>query len=110
MDSRNLTDCATPKRATLMKQHCCAPMIEMVNRAAFGGPRLGVFASSFNPVTIAHIELMRRALTEFSFDGVLAVAGRANADKHNYECALEDRLQMLGLAISDDARMSIGLS
>jgi nicotinate-nucleotide adenylyltransferase len=86
------------------------PRIEMIRRAAFGGPRLGVFASSFNPVTIAHIELMRRALAEFSFDEMLAVAGRANADKHNYECALEDRLQMLSLAISDDARMSIGLS
>src|SRR5437868_4027201 len=42
------------------------PRIEMIKRAAFGGPRLGVFASSFNPVTIAHIELMRRALAERS--------------------------------------------
>jgi nicotinate (nicotinamide) nucleotide adenylyltransferase len=86
------------------------PRIEMIKRASLSGPRLGVFASSFNPVTLAHIELMRQALAEFSLDGMLAVAGRANADKHNYECALEDRLQMLRLAISDDARMSIGLS
>jgi nicotinate-nucleotide adenylyltransferase len=86
------------------------PRIEMIKQAAFGGPRLGVFASSFNPVTIAHLELMRRALAEFSLDEMLAVAGRANADKSNYECALEARLQMLRLAMSDEPRMAFGLS
>lgn len=86
------------------------PRIEMIKRAACGGPRIGVFASSFNPVTVAHLELMRRALVEFSLDEILAVAGRANADKSNYECTLEDRLQMLRLAMSNEARMAIGLS
>ncbi|MEN3336249.1 MAG: nicotinate-nucleotide adenylyltransferase [Blastocatellia bacterium] len=86
------------------------PRIEMIKRAALSGPRLGVFASSFNPITIAHLELMRRALAEFSLDEMLAVAGRANADKSHYECALEDRLQMLMLAMRDAPRMAFGLS
>jgi len=86
------------------------PHIELIKRAEPGGPRVGVFASSFNPVTVAHLELMRRALAEFSLDEVLALAGRANADKQQYECALEDRLEMLALALSDEARISIGLS
>ncbi|MFL6214901.1 MAG: nicotinate-nicotinamide nucleotide adenylyltransferase [Blastocatellia bacterium] len=86
------------------------PHIELIKRAEPGGARVGVFASSFNPVTVAHFELMRRALTEFSLDEVLALAGRANADKQQYECALEDRLNMLALALGDDARISIGLS
>jgi nicotinate-nucleotide adenylyltransferase len=91
------------------------PHIEMIKRVSRGGPRrsgmrLGVFASSFNPVTVAHLELMRRALAGFSLDEVLALAGRANADKTRYECALEDRLRMLCLALSDEPRVSAGLS
>src|SRR5689334_1065946 len=90
------------------------PHIELIKRADLfspsGGRRVGVFASSFNPVTIAHLELMRRAMAEFSLDEVLALAGRANADKPQYECALEDRLQMLVLALGDAARVSVGLS
>ena len=88
-----------------------APHIEMIKRAGRRrAARLGLFASSFNPVTIAHLELMRRALAEFSLDEMLAVAGCANADKTSYECALEDRLQMLCLALSNEARISVGLS
>lgn len=87
------------------------PRIAMIKRAeGGGGPRTGIFASSFNPVTVAHLELMRRALAEFSLDEVLAVAGRTNADKSGYECTLEDRLQMLMLATRDEARLGIGLS
>jgi nicotinate-nucleotide adenylyltransferase len=90
------------------------PHIELIKRADLfstsGGPRLGVFASSFNPITVAHLELMRRAIAEFSLDEVLALAGRANADKQQYECALEDRLQMLVLALGDADRISVGLS
>lgn len=86
------------------------PRVALIKRAASGGPRVGVFASSFNPITIAHLELMRRARDAFSLDEVLALAGRANADKRRYECALEDRLQMLLLAVRDDAHLSVGLS
>ena len=86
------------------------PHLEIIKPAEPGGPRLGVFASSFNPVTVAHLELMRRARAEFSLDAVLAVAGRANADKSRYECPLEDRLQMLLLATASEAGMAVGLS
>jgi nicotinate-nucleotide adenylyltransferase len=86
------------------------PHVEIIKPADPGGPRLGVFASSFNPITVAHLELMRRARAEFSLDEMLAVAGRANADKRHYDCSLEDRLQMLMLAVTDEAGMAIGLS
>jgi nicotinate (nicotinamide) nucleotide adenylyltransferase len=72
--------------------------------------RLGVFASSFNPITTAHLELMRRAKTEFALDEMLTLAGMANADKTQYECPLEDRLRMLELALHNDAQTAIGLS
>ena len=86
------------------------PRVEVVSQAQQGGLRLGVLAASFNPVTNAHVELIRRAAEAFSLDETLALAGITNADKTGYECSLEDRLTMLELALADDSRVSIGLS
>jgi len=86
------------------------PSIEIIKHAETTGPRLGVFASSFNPPTIAHVQLIRRAAEAFSLDQVLALVGKTNADKLDYECSLEDRLAMLMLAFDDEGRVSIGLS
>jgi nicotinic acid mononucleotide adenylyltransferase len=86
-----------------------APRIEIIKRVPVGR-RLGVFASSFNPTTIAHVELIRRAAKDFSLDEILALAGKTNADKLDYECSLEDRLSMLVLTFAAEPRMSIGLS
>jgi nicotinate (nicotinamide) nucleotide adenylyltransferase len=85
------------------------PRIDLIERRRIGD-KLAVFASSFNPVTIAHVELIHRAAEQFSLDETLALAGVTNADKREYECSLEDRLTMLQLAFADDPRVSIGLS
>jgi len=90
-------------------QSSLKPRIEFIRRATDSGKRLGVFAASFNPVTIAHIELMRCAASQFSLDETLALAGASNADKSNYECPLDARLEMLLLAFENDARVSIGI-
>lgn len=86
------------------------PRIETIKRAEPPGLRLGVLAASFNPVTVAHVELIRRAAEAFSLDETLALAGVTNADKTGYECQLEDRLTMLQLAFAGEPRVSIGLS
>lgn len=86
------------------------PRVGWLKLAATDGPRLGVFAASFNPVTVAHVELMRRAARRFSLDETLALATVTNADKGSYECPLEDRLAMLSLAFAGDADVSVGLS
>ena len=86
------------------------PVIELINKAEVTGPRLGVFAASFNPPTVAHVELMQSASDTFSLDEVVALAGRANADKLEYECSLEDRLEMLRLTFVSEPRVSIGVS
>jgi nicotinate (nicotinamide) nucleotide adenylyltransferase len=86
------------------------PRIETIERAATSGSRLGVFASSFNPPTLAHVELIRRASEAFSLDETIALASESNADKLSYECSLEDRIAMMKLAFVDVARTSIGLS
>jgi nicotinate (nicotinamide) nucleotide adenylyltransferase len=86
------------------------PAIQLIQRRAGDSQRLGIFASSFNPVTRAHIELMRRAQAQFGLDETLALAGMANADKSQYDCALEERLQMLELALQNTSQTSVGLS
>jgi nicotinate (nicotinamide) nucleotide adenylyltransferase len=85
------------------------PTVEFIRRDQ-AGKRAGVFASSFNPVTAAHVELMRLASAQFSLDEIIALAGAANADKSRYECSLEDRVMMLALALEADERASVGLS
>ena len=93
-----------------MSQSGDVPVIEVLKRADVSGPRLGVFAASFNPPTIAHVELIRCATSTFSFDEVVALAGRANADKLDYECSLEHRLEMLRLTFASEPHVSIGVS
>lgn len=86
------------------------PEIASIKLAQMTGTRLGVFASSFNPPTIAHVELIKRATEVFSLDQVLALAGKTNADKTAYECPLEDRIAMLLLTFAEQPGISIGLS
>jgi nicotinate (nicotinamide) nucleotide adenylyltransferase len=86
------------------------PHIEIIKRAKATGRKLGVFASSFNPPTIAHVELIRRAAQRFALDQTIVLAGQANADKVDYECSLEYRIEMVRLAFTDDNHASIGVS
>jgi len=86
-----------------------APRIEIIRPAAATGTRLAVFASSFNPPTLAHTELIRRAVADYGLDEVLALAGIANADKSDYECPLHERLAMTFEAFGTDPRLAVGL-
>lgn len=87
-----------------------APEIALIKNAGMNGPKLGVFASSFNPPTTAHVELIKRATENFSLDQTLALTGKTNADKTAYECPLEDRIAMMELTFAEQPRISIGLS
>lgn len=86
------------------------PSIHFIKKAKTSPQRLGIFASSFNPITTAHLELMRQARAQFALDAVIALAGLANADKSEYESSIEDRLLMLLLALNDDTQISIALA
>lgn len=86
------------------------PEVALIKSAAATGPRLGVFASSFNPITTAHVELMKQAAEQFDLDEVLALAGKTNADKRVFECSLHERIAMLVLALERDPKASIGVS
>ncbi|HUK91237.1 MAG TPA: nicotinate-nicotinamide nucleotide adenylyltransferase [Blastocatellia bacterium] len=69
--------------------------------------RLGIFSGSFNPVTTAHVELVRAASRQFRLDEILALVGTSNADKRRYEAPLEDRLQMLILALTAESALEL---
>lgn len=86
------------------------PEIKIIKRATLAGERLGVFPSSFNPITTAHLELMRLAAERFELGELLALAGKANADKLRYDCPLEERVMMVLLALADVERASVGIS
>src|SRR5690349_6011662 len=86
-----------------------AVRIEIIKPASIAGQSLGVFASSFNPVTCAHLELMIEAGRQYRLDSVLALAGTANADKSEYDCDIEDRVLMLLLATSGSANAGVGI-
>jgi nicotinic acid mononucleotide adenylyltransferase len=88
---------------------CSQPQIVLTKRARTRGTRLGVFASSFNPVTNAHVALMEHAAAAFSLNEVLALAGTSNADKEDYESPLGARIEMLELGLAG-RDLSIGIS
>ncbi|HYM01103.1 MAG TPA: nicotinate-nicotinamide nucleotide adenylyltransferase, partial [Blastocatellia bacterium] len=86
------------------------PQIRIIKPAEKPAQSLGVFASSFNPVTNAHLKLIQTARSQFELDAVLALAGTSNADKTHYEASLTDRIEMLSLALESWPEASIGLT
>jgi nicotinate-nucleotide adenylyltransferase len=86
------------------------PSIHFIKKTNTNPKRLGIFASSFNPITTAHLELMQQARMQFALDEIVALAGIANADKSRYAVSIEERLTMLRLALEGDPHISIALS
>ncbi len=75
------------------------PLIRFFYKAEKGidGERkdLGVFPSSFNPITCAHKEIAFRARDAFQFDEILLLLDCRNVDKEVFGASLEDRLAMI---------------
>ena len=96
---------ATPSEGT--------PVINLVRRAPRGlsgeGSKLGVFPASFDPLTKAHLAIIREA-RKAGLDEILLLLDRINADKRSFGASLEDRLLLVCHFFKDDADISIGLS
>lgn len=77
------------------------PQIRWIYRAPqhikAGGRRLGIFSGSFNPPTVAHIEMIDAAQKKYNLDEILLILARANVDKGVFGLSLADRLLMLKL-------------
>lgn len=67
------------------------------------GPRTAVLAGSFDPVTLGHVDLLRRAL---AFADRVIVAVSVNAAKQPL-FTLEERAAMVRAAIGDDPRVEV---
>lgn len=72
--------------------------------------RIGIFPSSFNPLTLAHAELVRQAQEDFCLEEVLLVLDSQAMDKVVFGASLEDRLLMLRLFARPFASYRIALS
>ena len=74
----------------------------------FGPARIGILSGSFNPPTLAHIELARRAKQTFKIDHILFTISRVTIDKERVEgLSLEDRLLLLSLIAEEEGSASV---
>jgi nicotinic acid mononucleotide adenylyltransferase len=74
----------------------------------FGPARIGILSGSFNPPTLAHIELARQAKQTFKIDHILFTISRVTIDKERVEgLSLEDRLLLLSLIAEEEGSASV---
>ena len=87
------------------------PQIRWVYRATrhikASDRRLGIFSGSFNPLTVAHIEMIEAAQKEYDLDEILLILARANVDKGVFGLSLADRLLMLKLYAANRENFSV---
>lgn len=74
------------------------------------GGEVGVFPSSFNPVTRGHMAILQRAAQIKAFEQILLVLDTQAVDKEIFGATLVDRLVMLQLLQEDHPRFSVGVS
>ncbi len=72
------------------------------------GRRIGILPGAFNPVTIAHVELARRAMDQYHLEEVLFLLPQALPHKEFTGASFDQRLEMLRAALESEPRFSIG--
>jgi nicotinate-nucleotide adenylyltransferase len=91
------------------------PHIQMARRAPAGLPRqgqgrLGVLGGAYNPVTLAHLTMADVVRKTFALHEVLLLLPQVPPHKSIFGASLEQRLEMLQLAVTDRPSLSVGLS
>lgn len=66
--------------------------------------KIAVFPGSFDPITIGHVDLVKRALP--LFDKIIVAIG-INSQKH-YLFSLEQRVEWLETVFSDESKVEVG--
>lgn len=74
------------------------------------GKSLGVFPSSFNPPTKAHMILLERARNVEPIDEILLALDRRPLDKKIFGASLEERLSMILLCFEKDPSVSVAFT
>ena len=65
------------------------------NRIVTPGNRVGIFSSSFNPMTVAHTNLVELAQRTFQLDEIVLLLAKNNVDKGVFGFSLVERLLMM---------------
>ncbi|MDP6998335.1 MAG: nicotinate-nicotinamide nucleotide adenylyltransferase [Candidatus Poribacteria bacterium] len=75
------------------------PSIRWIRRAenhiVTPGNRVGIFSSSFNPMTVAHTKLIELAQRTFQLDEIVLLLAKNNVDKGVFGFSLVERLLMM---------------
>ncbi|MGE3537758.1 MAG: nicotinate-nicotinamide nucleotide adenylyltransferase [Candidatus Tectimicrobiota bacterium] len=91
------------------------PHIRLFRRAPQGLPaaglrRLGVLGGAYNPITRAHLAIAETVREHFGIHEVLFVLPAVPPHKPIFGASLEQRLEMMCLAVADCPYASVGLS
>ena len=91
------------------------PHIIIVRAAPHGVPaqgagRLGVFGGAYNPITLAHLAVADTVVSTFGIQEVLFVLPQVPPHKTIFGATLEQRLEMMCLAVEDRPYAAVGLS
>ena len=89
------------------------PQIRWIHRATqrivAGEERLGIFSSSFNPLTVAHARMIETARADYNLKEILLLLAKANVDKEVFGLTLAERLLTLKLYASSRENVSVAV-
>lgn len=87
------------------------PRVILSKKATGPAPvRLGVLGGAYNPITLAHLAVAEAAKTHFDIDEVLFLLPQVPPHKTIFGASLEQRLEMMRLAVEDAPHAAVGLS
>ena len=87
------------------------PRVTLSKKAAAPAPtRLGVLGGAYNPITLAHLAVAEAAMARFGIDEVLFLLPQVPPHKTIFGASLEQRLEMMRLALEDAPYAAVGLS
>jgi len=72
--------------------------------------RLGVLGGAYNPITLAHLAMADTVVSTFGLHEVLFLLPQVPPHKTIFGASLEQRLEMMCLAVEDRPYASVGLS
>ena len=96
----------------LATSHCHTQPRVILSKKATGpaATRLGVLGGAYNPITLAHLAVGEAAMTHFGIDEVLFLLPQMPPHKTIFGASLEQRLEMMRLAVADVPHAAVGLS
>ena len=90
------------------------PTIRWVKRDSEGNTtklkKVGVFSASFNPLTVAHEQMVKLAQQNFQLNEIILLLAKNNVDKSVFGFSLPERLRMMAAYAGPLSNYSVALS